>query len=590
MAIDVQDAALGAIVGLAVGDALGAPVEFLKPGSFPPITGYREGGILNLPAGCWTEDTALALCLAESLIACGGTDPVDQLRRYVRYWREGYQAPTGVCLDIGTTTRRSLEAFLRTGMAEAAPIVGLTPGNGSLVRVASVPIFFAGDPGRTFEEAAAMSRTTHAAPESVDACRYFAGLLSGAILGAPISALTSPMYEPVDGFWDSACLCPPIVAVAEGSFLAKESPAIRAGGGAVQCLEAALWAFAHGDSFPEVVLAAVNLGDDADTVGAVAGQLAGACYGLSGIPAEWQEELYRHHDIVRVAVNLMAAGTRAAFGLGPARPERFVPRRRTRGGRRVARGRPGSGGDTHLETFLRFVAALPREGPGDERLTTQLYGLLTDLPERPRAADMGSGSGAAALAIARAGARVTAVDRAPGLLQRLNERAAVERLANRVRTLQISMDAVPEDEGPFDLIWSEGAVYNIGFDAGLRAWRDLLAPGGYVVVSDLSWLVDDPPPEVQTFWRAAYPGMRTIAANAAACGAAGYCWIGSIRLPDAAWDAFYDAQRERCREWRTGGPTPDEAAVIAEVEDEMRIHATYRATYGYVFYLMQWPG
>ena len=395
MAIDVQDAALGAIVGLAVGDALGAPVEFLKPGSFPPITGYREGGILNLPAGCWTEDTALALCLAESLIACGGADPIDQLRRYVRYWREGYQAPTGICLDIGTTTRRSLEAFLRAGKAEAAPVAGLIPGNGSLVRVAPVPIFFAGDPGRTVEEAAAMSRTTHAAPESVDACRYFAGLLSGAILGVPVSTLASPMYEPVEGFWESAALCPPIATVAAGSFLAREPPAIRAGGGAVHCLEAALWAFAHGESFPEVVLAAVNLGDDADTVGAVAGQLAGACYGLSGIPAVWQEELYRHHDVVRGAVNLMAAGTRAAFGLGPAQSGRVAPRRRTRGGRRIVRGAPGSGGDTHLEMLLRFVASLPREGPGDERLTAQLYGLLTDLPARPRAADMGSGSGAA---------------------------------------------------------------------------------------------------------------------------------------------------------------------------------------------------
>ncbi|MEN6341730.1 MAG: ADP-ribosylglycohydrolase family protein [Methanospirillum sp.] len=589
MAIDVQDAALGAIVGLAVGDALGAPVEFLKPGSFPPITGYREGGILNLHAGCWTEDTAIALCLAESLIACGGTDPTDQLRRYVRYWREGYQAPTGICLDIGTTTRRSLETFLRTGAASAAPIAGLAPGNESLVRVAPVPIFFAGDPERTVEEAAVMSRTTHAAPESVDACRYFAGLLSGAILGATASVLASPMYEPIDGLWGGTRFCPPIEAVVTGSFLAKEPPDIRAGGGAVECLEAALWAFAHGRSFPEIVLAAVNLGNDADTAGAVAGQLAGACYGLSGIPTEWQEGLHRHREIVRGAVNLMAAGTRAAFGLGPARSERSAPRRRTRGGRRVTRGRPGSGGDTHLDALHRFIVALPRQGPGDERLTEQLYGLLEDLPTRPRIADMGSGSGAAALVLARAGARVTAVDLSTTLLQQLSERAGREGLTSCVRTLHASMEAVPEDEGPFDLIWSEGAVYNVGFDVALRAWRRLLVPGGYVVVSDLSWLVNDPPGEVQNFWRTAYPGMRTVTANAVACTAAGYRWLGSVLLPDAAWTAFDETQRERCRGWRTGGPTPDEAAVIAEVEEEMRLRASFRATYGYVFYLMQWP-
>jgi ADP-ribosylglycohydrolase len=359
MAIDVQDAALGAVVGLAVGDALGAPVEFLKPGSFPPITAYREGGILNLPSGCWTEDTALALCLAESLIACGEVDPADQLRRYVRYWREGYQAPTGVCLDIGTTTRRSLEAFLRTEATEAAPVAGLIPGNGSLVRAAPVAIFFAGDPERTVAEAAAMSRTTHSSPESVDACRYFAGLLSGAILGSPVASLAAPMFDPGDGVWDGAPLCRSIATVVGGSFLERDPPAVRAGGGAVQCLEAALWAFARGRSFREVVLAAVNLGDDADTVGAVAGQLAGACYGLSGIPTDWQEGLYRSRDVVRAAVNLMAAGTRAAFGLGPARPERASARRRTRFVRRVTRIGPGAGGDAHAETRLRFALTLP---------------------------------------------------------------------------------------------------------------------------------------------------------------------------------------------------------------------------------------
>lgn len=584
MAIDVQDAAFGAIMGLAIGDALGAPVEFLKPGTFPPITTYREGGILNLPAGCWTEDTALAFCLAESLIACGGADTVDQLQRYVRYWREGYQAPTGICLDIGTTTRRSLEAFLRTGRAEAEPVAGLIPGNGSLPRVAPVPVFFAGDPERAVDEAAVMSRATHAVDESVDACRYLAGLLSGAIQGAPIRDLASPMYEPVEGLWDGAPLSPPVAAVAAGSFLENEPPCIRAGRGAIECLEAALWAFGRGHSFPEVVLAAVNLGDDADTVGAVAGQLAGACYGLSGIPDGWQKTLYRHQDVVRVAVDLMAAGTRAAFGLGPTRPSRSNPRRRRRGGRRI-----GLGGDAHMETLIRFTAALPREGPGDERLTAQIYALLHDLPAEPRVADMGSGSGAATLVLARAGARVTAVETAPALLQRLRERAVREGLASRVRTLLHSMDAVAEDEGPFDLIWSEAAVYNVGFDYGLRGWRDLLAPGGYVVVSDLSWFVDAPPAEVQDFWRGAYPSMRTVAANEAACMAAGYRWLGSVRLPDAAWEAFDAAQRARCREWRARGATPDEAAVVAEVEEEMRIRASYRATYGYVFYLMQWP-
>jgi SAM-dependent methyltransferase len=203
---------------------------------------------------------------------------------------------------------------------------------------------------------------------------------------------------------------------------------------------------------------------------------------------------------------------------------------------------------------------------------------------------MGAGSGAAAMVLARAGARVTAVDLSPGPLQQLRERAGREMLSGRIRTLEASMDAVPGDEGPFDLIWSESAVYGVGFDTALRAWRGLLEPGGLVVVSDLSWLVDKPPLEVQEFWRSAYPTMRTVAANAAACGSAGYRWLGSLRLPDTAWDAFYAAQRERCREWRGRGPTPEEAAVVTEVEEEMRVHTAYPAAYGSVFYLMQWQG
>ncbi len=321
MAIDVHDAALGALVGLAVGDALGAPVEFLRPGSFPPVTGYRTGGVLNLPLGCWTDDTALALCLTESLIACGGMDQVDQLRQYVRYWREGYQAPTGVCLDIGTTTRRALEAFLRTGAPIAAPVPGLTPGNGSLMRLAPIPIFWAMDPVRAVDAAAQMSRTTHAAPESIDACRYLAALLASAIHGADREALVAPQFSPAPGFWDSAPLCPAIAAVAEGSYLSRDPPEVRAGGGAVACLEAALWAFSRGRSFEEVVLAAVNLGEDADTAGAVAGQLAGACYGHSGIPAAWREGLHDHQDLLTTGMRLVVAGARAAIGLQPSRPE-----------------------------------------------------------------------------------------------------------------------------------------------------------------------------------------------------------------------------------------------------------------------------
>ena len=245
--------------------------------------------------------------------------------------------------------------------------------------------------------------------------------------------------------------------------------------------------------------------------------------------------------------------------------------------------------DPYIETIVRFFLPLPREGPGDDRYTEHLYRLL-DLPEAPRTADMGAGSGAATLVLARLGASVTAVDLIPAFLDRLRTRATEQGLGDRVRTLEASIDAVPATEGPFDLIWSEGAVYNIGFAEGLRAWHPLLAPGGYVVVSEMSWLADDPPAEVQMYWEAQYPGMRTIAQNEAAVREAGYRWVGSVLLPDEAWDAFYAPQRARIEEWRAGGATPDEAILIREIEEEMRLSGAFRSFYGYVFYLMRREG
>ncbi|KAF5063395.1 Methyltransferase domain protein [anaerobic digester metagenome] len=241
---------------------------------------------------------------------------------------------------------------------------------------------------------------------------------------------------------------------------------------------------------------------------------------------------------------------------------------------------------SYLETIVSFMLGLPREGPGDDRYTEHLYALLA-LPPSPRVADMGSGSGAATLVLARLGADVTAVDLVPEFLQRLARRAEREGLSDRVRTMAVSMDAVPADVGPFDLIWSEGALYTIGFDRGLTVWRDLLVPEGYVVVSEMSWLVDDPPAEAWEYWRTAYPGMRSVAENEAAIRAAGYRWLGSVLLPDEAWEAFYVPQRERLAEWKNRALSAREEDLVREVEEEMRLSAAHRTAYGYVFYLMR---
>lgn len=277
----------GCLLGLAAGDALGTTVEFKAPGTFEPLTDIVGGGPFRLERGAWTDDTSMALCLAESLITCRAFDARDQMERYLRWWREGHLSSTGACFDIGTTTVQGLQRYARTGEPFAGSTHASAAGNGSLMRLAPAPLFFADDPENAVRMCAESSRTTHGAATCVDACRYYGGLIVGAVSGASKDQLLSPRYAPVPGLWDCDPLCAEIDAVAAGSFLRKEPPAIVGGGYVVSALEAALWAFSRSSSFKEGCLLAVNLGDDADTTGAIYGQLAGAYYGVEAIPAPW---------------------------------------------------------------------------------------------------------------------------------------------------------------------------------------------------------------------------------------------------------------------------------------------------------------
>jgi ADP-ribosylglycohydrolase len=294
----------GALLGLATGDAVGTTLEFKAPGTFTPVDGMFGGGPFHLHPGEWTDDTSMALCLAESLIQRQGFDAVDQLRRYLRWWHEGHLSSTGVCFDIGNTVQQALERFERTGAPFCGPTEPGTAGNGSLMRLAPVPLAFAEDPEAAVDMAGRSSRTTHGVPAAVDACRYFAGLLVGALQGRPRDELLAPRFSPVPGLWERQPLAPEVDAVAAGSFRTKEPPAIRGSGYVVDCLEAALWAFDRGQSFREGCLLAANLGDDADTTAAVFGQLAGAHWGEEGIPPEWLKRLARREVIEAMAQGL----------------------------------------------------------------------------------------------------------------------------------------------------------------------------------------------------------------------------------------------------------------------------------------------
>lgn len=299
------DRARGCLLGLAVGDALGTSLEFSPPGSGPPLVDLVGGGPFNLRPGQWTDDTAMALCLAESLLEKHEFDPIDQLERYLRWWREGYMSCTGTCFDIGRTVGAALARFERTREPYPGDSDPRSAGNGSIMRLAPVVLFYAGSARKAIDFAAASSRTTHRAKEAVDACRYMASLLVGLLAGRAKQEVLAPGWEAVPGLWDLEPLERLVARVRRGSFKQRRPPQIRGSGYVIASLEAALWAFWNSSDFREGALLAVNLGEDADTTGAVYGQIAGAAYGMAGIPADWLDKLAWRERIVGMADQLV---------------------------------------------------------------------------------------------------------------------------------------------------------------------------------------------------------------------------------------------------------------------------------------------
>ena len=298
----------GSLMGLAAGDAVGTTVEFMRPGSFPPVTDLVGGGPFRLKPGEWTDDTSMALCLADSLITCGGFDPGDQMDRYLRWRDDGYLSSNGRCFDIGITVSDALNRYRDTGEPFAGSIDPYSAGNGSLMRLAPVPLFFASNPEHAIHMSGESSRTTHGATTCIDACRYFGGLIVGAVQGESKEELLSPRYSSVAGLWDRQSLCAEIDEIAAGSFKSKEAPEIVGSGYVVKSLEAALWAFHKSSTFEEGCLLAVNLGDDADTTAAIYGQIAGAFYGLDDIPPQWRELIAEGALITKLANGLRQSG------------------------------------------------------------------------------------------------------------------------------------------------------------------------------------------------------------------------------------------------------------------------------------------
>lgn len=298
-----QDRFRGCLLGLAVGDAVGTTVEFRPRGSFAPLTDMIGGGPFHLQAGQWTDDTSMALCLATSLAACDGFDVRDQMERYCRWAETGYLSSNGTCFDIGNTVSAALRRFRQTGDPFAGSTDPWSAGNGCLMRLAPVPLFFFPDADTAAHFGAESARTTHGAAECLDASRLLARMIVRALAG---SAKSEIVLGDAGGFTGS----PKIVALAAGAYLEKPMVEIRGSGYVVESLEAALWCFWRTETFREAVLMAANLGDDADTTAAICGQLAGAYYGVPGIPASWLEKLTLRQEISELADRL---GRRGGF-------------------------------------------------------------------------------------------------------------------------------------------------------------------------------------------------------------------------------------------------------------------------------------
>jgi ADP-ribosylglycohydrolase len=300
----LRDKYLGALIGLACGDALGASSEMQKPGGFAPIGDLIGGGPWQLPPGAWTDDTAMALCLADSLLACEGFDARDQLARYVDWQRNGYMSSTQQCVGITAAVAKALAAAQWSGklMTGSHDPKRLEPD--AIVRAGVVALFAAGAPARVFEWAADAARLTHQAPGVLDACRWYASLVLAALQGATIEDLLPRARELLAEHYGK-----PLTSHIERLADAARPPGARPlrSNQTHSALGTVLWAMGSERSFRDSALKLANLGGNADVLGALHGLLGGALHGVSRIPSAWRSNVAQQELLESTADRLLAA-------------------------------------------------------------------------------------------------------------------------------------------------------------------------------------------------------------------------------------------------------------------------------------------
>jgi ADP-ribosyl-[dinitrogen reductase] hydrolase len=293
----IRDRGLGAMLGLAIGDALGATLEYRTRDSREPVTDMVGGGPFRLKAGQWTDDTAMALALADSLARGNDLDEQDLMSRFAAWWRKGEYSCTGTCFDIGAPTVAALTRWQRTREDHCGATAAYWPGAESLVRIAPVALRLWRDRAKLRRVAARQSQTTHACPEAVEASVLGAELVADAIAGRPRSEVLRSRAGGVAEAIDE---------VAAGSWRGKARGDISASGYVARDLEAALWSVGRAADFRGAVLLAANLGQECNTTAAIAGQLAGALCGAALIPASWRGQVAWSDRLSTAAARLMA--------------------------------------------------------------------------------------------------------------------------------------------------------------------------------------------------------------------------------------------------------------------------------------------
>ena len=297
---DIIDRCRGSFIGLVIADALGQSVEFKPPGTFAPVADYRAGGPFNLKAGDWTDDSSMALALADSL--AGSFSQEDQLTKYSQWWTNGKYSVNGRCFDIGNTTKASLTRYLSSkNVQKASDPHPSNSGNGSIMRLCPVPIKYHmlyPDNIKGLTDYAALSgATTHAAKSCQSACRYMALVIAALINGTSKEDVLSKEWVHYKTLVAKNELTPDVLAVTEGSFKVKQPPEIFSKGYVVATLEVALWAFYTTNSFEDAIKASIATGWDTDTNACVTGQIAGAYYGESKIPQRWKDGLSKKETV-----------------------------------------------------------------------------------------------------------------------------------------------------------------------------------------------------------------------------------------------------------------------------------------------------